>query len=115
MPSKTALTLSAMLLLVGAWGCSTEPPSVRVFNERSSKANLQIKPNSGNTFNINDVAGGTATGFQDISTGQYVVTASIQDESASPTVGFNASDDNNYTIVVVSGNPPTLRVDSSGK
>jgi len=107
--------LFALFLLAGLPGCSTEPPSLRVFNERSSKANLQIKPDAGNTFNINDLAGGTGTAYQDISTGGYVVTATIQDETVSPEVRFVASEDNNYTVVVVNSTPPTLRVDTSGK
>ena len=42
-------------------------------------------------------------------------TASIQNESVTPTTTFNNTNDNNYTIVVVNSNPPTLRVDSSSK
>jgi hypothetical protein len=43
------------------------------------------------------------------------VTAVIQDVSVSPTVSFAAEEDNNYTIVIVNSNPPTLRVDSESK
>ena len=115
MSSRGLAVLFALPILVGVLGCSNEPPSLRIFNERSSKGNLQVKPDAGNTFNINDIAGGTGTAYQDISTGGYVVTATIQNETASPEVRFVASEDNNYTVVVVNSTPPTLRVDSSGK
>ncbi len=107
--------LAVLVLLTVFIGCSTEPPSVRVRNERPTKANVQYKQANGNTVNINDVAGGQVTGFQDIVTGQTDVTAVIQDESVSPKVGFRAEEDNNYTIVVVNSTPPTLRVDSESK
>ena len=106
--------LIAFTFTIGLIGCSKEPPSVRVYNQRSTKANVQIKTSS-NTINQNDVAPGTATNYQNISEGQCEATASIQNESVSPTTTFNAANDNNYTIVIVNGNPPTLRVDSSSK
>jgi hypothetical protein len=109
------IVLFTLLLLVGLSGCSSDPPSMRIFNERASKANLQIKPDAGNTFNINDVAGGTGTAYQDISAGGYAATATIQNETVSPEVHFVASENNNYTIVVVNSTPPTLRVDTSEK
>jgi hypothetical protein len=107
--------LCSIVVVLGLSGCSTEPPSARIFNERSTKANIQLKPQAGNTININDVAGGAATVYQDIGTGMHLATATIQNESVSPTVAFDASDGNNYTVVVVNSTPPTLRVDASGK
>jgi hypothetical protein len=115
MSSKAVLTFAIALVLIGVLGCSKDPPSVRVFNERPSKANVQFKFPSGNTININDVASGAASPYQDIVTGPSAVTATIQSESVSPRVDFNASENNNYTIVVVNSTPPTLRVDESGK
>jgi hypothetical protein len=115
MCSKFAVILALASLLVFATGCSSKPPSVRIMNEGPTKANMQIKAQSGNTININDVAGGTATNYQDINTGPQLVTAVIQTESVSPSVSFNADEDNNYTIIVVNSTPPTLRVDASGK
>lgn len=108
-------TLAVFLLAVGFLGCSSDPPSVRVRNERANKANVQYKQANGNTVNINDVAGGQVTGFKDIVTGRVDVTAVIQNEDVSPTVAFSAEEDNNYTIVVVNSTPPTLRVDSESK
>ncbi len=95
-------------------GCSEEPPSVRVSNERVNKANVQIKTVT-NTINQNDVSGGTVTNYQDVPEGKIDVTAVIQNESVSPTTSFNASSDNNYTIVILNGDPPLLKVTVTGK
>ncbi len=108
-------SLAILVLFAGLIGCSSDPPSVRVRNERANKANVQYKQANGNTVNINDVVGGQVTGFQDIVTGRTDVTAGIQNEDVSPTTIFQAEEDNNYTIVVVNSTPPTLRVDSESK
>jgi len=43
--------------------------------------------------------------------GAYTVTAVIQNEAISPTVTFTALRDVSYTLVVLIGATPTLRVD----
>ncbi len=96
-------------------GCSKESPSIRVFNERTSKVNVQLKTPTGNTININDVDGGRGTVYQDIQTGPWTASATIQSESASPSVSFNADENKYYVVVVTSATPPTLRVDVSDK
>ncbi len=107
--------LAVLVLFAVFLGCSSDPPSVRVSNQLTTKANVQYKQSNGNTVNINDVAGGQVTGYRDIVTGRTDVTAVIQDVAVSPTVSFAAEENNNYTIVVVNTNPPTLRVDSESK
>ena len=42
----------------------------------------------------------------------YTVTAVIQNESVSPTVTFTATEDATFTLVVITGATPTLRVDT---
>jgi hypothetical protein len=96
-------------------GCSSDPPSGRVRNERPTKANVQFKQASGNSININDVEGGQVTNFQDLIAGRIDVTAVIQDQAVSPAVSFLAEEDHNYTVVVVNSTPPTLRVDAESK
>jgi len=116
MSARALLSLSATLaLLIGLSGCSSDPPSARIFNERATKANVQLKFQDGNTININDVATAASTNYQDINTGMCVATATIQSESVSPTASFNAEEDMNYTVVVVNSTPPTLRVDATDK
>lgn len=109
------VVVAALAVLSSFTGCSDEPPSVRVTNLRLTKANVQIKQADGNTINHNDIALGMTSNFQDIAEGNVVVTAGIQNESVSPTTTFKASNDNNYTIVILVGDPPTLRVDALGK
>lgn len=95
-------------------GCSEEPPSIRVSNERTNKANVQIKTVT-NTINQNDISGGAVTNYQDVPEGKIDVTAVIQNETVSPAASFNASNDNNYTIIILNDNPPSLKVNVTGK
>ena len=111
---KTLLYIIVLAFSIGIIGCSTDPPSVRVRNERTDKANVQIKTTT-TTINQNDVNAGSTTNYQEVAEGNIEATASIQNESVSPTTTFNATNDNNYTVVVVNSNPPTLRVESSSK
>lgn len=113
---KTQIAVVAALAVFSSFtGCSDDPPSIQVANQRATKANVQFKQADGNTVNLNDVSGGTTTVLQDIGEGVIQVTAVIQDESVSPTTAFVASEDNNHTIVILAGVPPTLRVDTRGK
>ncbi len=111
---KNLLALLLLFVLTTV-ACSSEPPSVRVKNERTTKANVQIKMSNANTININDVQGGTATPYQEIAEGVSVATAVIQNETVSPTTQFTAAKDRNYTIVILQGQIPSLRVDSEDK
>jgi hypothetical protein len=109
---KILFLITGLIMFATFIGCSEEVPSFRVHNERSTKANVQIKPANGNTINVNDVELGQTTPFQNISEGKTEITAVIQNETISPEITFNASNDYNYTIVVTNTNPPTLRIDS---
>jgi len=96
-------------------GCAEEEPSVRVLNERPTKANVQVKPKTGNTININDVAAGQQSSFQNIAEGACEATAVIQNESVSPAVNFTTENDYNYTIIVANTTPPTLKINAEKK
>src|SRR3989339_915980 len=108
---KNLLALLLLLILTTV-ACSSKPPSIRVSNQRSTKANVQVKLENTNTININDVASGATTSYQEISEGAVLVTAVIQNESVSPVISFNADRDKNHTIVVLTSTPPTLRIDT---
>lgn len=111
---KMLFYAAAVILIILVTGCSDEPPSIRTQNQFSAKANVQYKT-SNNTINQNDVAAGITTNYQDISEGNVQVTATIQSSSVSPTTEFNASNNNNYTIVIINSNPPVLKVNSEEK
>jgi len=68
--------------------CTSEPPSVRVLNRRTNKANVQIKSANGNTINFNNVETNQTTSYQEISEGYQQATAVIQNESFSPYIFF---------------------------
>jgi hypothetical protein len=89
---------------------SSTPPQFRVHNIRLTKANLQIQTSGGNTININDVGHDSTTTYQSASQGLIEATATIQNETVSPTTSFNAANGGSYTIVVDTTTPPTLKV-----
>lgn len=103
-----------LFLIVAFIACSDEPPSFRVKNEYTSKANVQIKTTA-NTENINDVQPGTATNYKEVAEGRVEVTAEIQGVTEEPTGVFNAEVDKNYTVVITNANPPLVRIDVSDK
>lgn len=106
--------LSIIILVLAFIACADEPPGMRVKNERTSKANVQIKTVN-NTINHNDVQPGTTTNYQEVAEGAIEVTAEIQNETDSPLKNFTAQNNNNYTIVIVNSTPPTIRVDVTDK
>ncbi len=110
-----AIVTIYLITLIGLIGCSDDPPSVRIVNQNANKANVQVKPLSGTTININDVQPATASPFQDIPEGTYELTAGVQNESVSAMGAFNATNNNNYSVVILPTSPPTLRVDTQGK
>lgn len=111
---KKLLTLLLVIVLTTV-ACSTKPPSIRVANQRSTKANVQVKFENANTININDVAGGATTSYQEISEGTVAITAVIQNEAVSPLISFTAQKDKNHTIVILNSTPPALRIDTDDK
>ena len=106
------LGILGLAFIVVLAGCAkATDPKFRVHNERASKANVQIQTSGGNTININDVGAGQSTEFQTCAEGNIAATAVIQNESLSPKISFYAVKDTRYTIVIVTGVNPVLRVD----
>jgi starvation-inducible outer membrane lipoprotein len=112
---KLMLLFTVLSLFVVLTGCKDEPPSIRIKNERQTKANVQIQQSNSNTININDVQGGRISAYQDVAEGGKTATAVIQSESVSPSINFSTSNNNNYTIVILNEATPKLRVDVSSK
>lgn len=112
---KNIFKASAIFILVFSFiACSEEPPSFKIKNDRTTKANVQIKTID-NTINFNDVQPNTITDSRDIAEGSVSIKAEIQNETDEPTGGFNASNDNNYTVVILNSTPPSIRIDISSK
>lgn len=110
--NRIPVSILCLTFLFSIMGCSEESdPNIRIRNERADKANVQIQTTGGNTININDVTAGQTTSYQYVAEGNVTVTAVIQNESVSPTATFFAAKDEHYTIVILAGDTPTLRVD----
>ena len=106
--------LTIIILVITFIACSDEPPSFRVKNERSTKANVQIKTVT-NTININDVLPGTITNYREVPEGIVEISAEIQNETDEPTGSFNAENNKNFTIAIVNSTPPSIRIDVTDK
>ncbi|MFA6467643.1 MAG: hypothetical protein WCW35_02015 [Bacteroidota bacterium] len=109
---KILAHILAVVIVLAMIGCSEEDPQFRIRNERLDKANVQIQTSGGNTVNINDVASGQTTAYSTVAEGNTAVTAVIQNESVSPSAKFNCEMDERYTVVLQTGNPPTIRIDN---
>jgi len=109
---KIMFGILSILFLITITSCGTETdPEFRIINQRLTKANVQVQTSGGNTININDVTTGQVTAYQSTAEGNIIITAVIQNEAVSPTVTFMARKDKQYTIVILTGNVPSLRVD----
>ena len=106
----SVVTVLVLALLASA--CSQDPPRVRVRNERPTEVDVELKPPSGATIHIDDVAPGTTTAYATLNAGIYEVDANITGVSASVETFFSADTDRQYTVVVVNSTPPTVRIDS---
>ena len=104
-------TLLIACILLSLSACSTDPPRVRISNQRAEITDVQLKRSSGNTYNFNDVGPNSATGYTEVEPSNYEVDANMEGVSPSATTFFTADEDESYTIVVLNTTPPTLRVD----
>ena len=111
--------MKPFILILAAWlvvvlgSCSKSdpsPPQFRVQNNRTTNASLQVKTSGGSTININNVAPGTTSNYQQVATGQVDITVQIQGESGDFTATFMALNDKSFTIVVANTTPPTVTV-----
>ncbi len=86
-------------------------PRFRVQNTCKTDAILQIKTSGGNTININNVAPGTISAYQEVAPGIVEVTIMIQGDSNNPYIGtFVAVYNQTFTIVVKQTTPPSVTV-----
>ncbi len=104
-------TVFSFCLLISLASCSTDPPRVRISNQRTEITDVQLKRSSGNTYNFNDVGASSATGYTEVEPSNYEVDAKVEGISASATSYFTADEDESYTVVILNTTPPTVRVD----
>ncbi|MBI5214323.1 MAG: hypothetical protein HY960_01060 [Ignavibacteriae bacterium] len=109
MNSFFRFSIFASLLFILS-SCTTEPPKVRVSNQRSEVIDVQLKRTQANTINLNDIAGNSSTGYIDLSPYIYEVDAKVEGISQSGTTHFTAEEDKSYTIIVSAANPPVVTV-----
>ncbi len=108
-------TVLSIAILLGTSGCSTDPedtpPKFRVRNERATSASLQVKTSGGNTININNVAPGVTTEYQEVAEGTVQVTVTVQGLQTDFEGTFEAQKNRLFTVAVANTEPPSVRVD----
>jgi hypothetical protein len=113
MSRKCLLLLAAACLALA--GCNQDP-TVRVRNERTGAANIQLQTvpaGASATLTFSGVEGGSVTAYQDLAAGRYLVHAALQGDTSPADVQFDALETQKYTIVVYGETAePVLRVDT---
>lgn len=105
---KILLSLLGTLIFLFINGCSKNTePQFRISNEHIEKVNVKIETAAGHKFTISDVEPGKTTNYQTVSVGNLTITSVDQNES----ISFLAAKNSNYTIVISTGKPPSLRLD----
>ncbi len=111
----------AAFLLISISGCAGGgfvpskqggiPPTFRVQNTCNSDASLQVKTSGGNTININNVAPGTISAYQNVEPGIVEVTVVLQGQTNNPYTGtFVAVNNQTFTVVLKPTTPPSITV-----
>ncbi len=102
---KSILSLAVIVFL---FGCShNNTPQFRIHNDQSSKVNVKVQTSGSGNFTINDVEPGQTTSYQIAPEGNITATDVIQNES----ISFLAKKNTQYTIVINTGKPPSLKMD----
>lgn len=113
MINTTKLVLATVTLCaIVMSGCSKDKPRVRVNNQRGEITDVQLKRQSGNTYNINDVVPNSTTGYIEVEVSNYEIDAKPEGSTGSATSFFLAEEDKSYTVVVLNTTPPSIRVDT---
>lgn len=80
MKTLSAILITLVLIIISACSdnCDMENPTVRLVNNGTDKADIQIKTSGGNTENINNIEPGTSSPPRSFAPGEIDFTISIQ-------------------------------------
>lgn len=88
-------------------GCENQNPTVKLVNNGTGKADIQIKTSNGNTENINNVEPGTSSERRSFAQGDIEFTISIQGEAETVVYMLTTLFCNNYTVTINEDNTVT--------
>lgn len=88
-------------------GCENQNPTVKLVNNGTGKADIQIKTSNGNTENINNVEPGTSSEKRSFSPGDIEFTISIQGEADPVVYVLTTLFCNDYTVTINEDNTVT--------
>ena len=88
-------------------GCENQNPTVKLVNNGTGKADIQIKTSNGNTENINNVEPGTSSEKRSFAPGDIEFTISIQGEADPVVYVLTTLFCNDYTVTISEDNTVT--------
>lgn len=88
-------------------GCENQNPTVKLVNNGTGKADIQIKTSNGNTENINNVEPGTSSERRSFAPGDIEFTISIQGEADPVVFKLTTLFCTDYTVTINEDNTVT--------
>ena len=88
-------------------GCENQNPTVKLINNGTGKADIQIKTSNGNTENINNIEPGTSSEKRSFAPGKIEFTISIQGVQDPIEYELSTSYCHDYTVTINEDNTVT--------
>ncbi len=110
MKKVVLLVLVSLLLFTIACsddGCENQNPTVKLVNNGTGKADIQIKTSNGNTENINNIEPGTSSARRSFAPGDIEFTISIQGKADPVVYMLTTLFCNDYTVTINEDNTVT--------
>ena len=106
---KVVLLIVFLIFTIGCSddGCENQNPTVKLVNNGTGKADIQIKTSNGNTENINNIEPGTSSEKRSFAPGDIEFTISIQGESDPVVYMLTTLFCNDYTVTINEDNTVT--------
>ncbi|MBK8943641.1 MAG: hypothetical protein IPM32_00075 [Ignavibacteriae bacterium] len=98
------LVIAFCLTVFGCSNCDGENPTVKLVNNGSGKADIQIKTSGGNTENINNVLVGTVSSKRSFDEGNIEFTINIQGVNEPIVYNLKVSSCRDYIVTINADN-----------
>jgi hypothetical protein len=105
--SRSLLLLASVCALAtGCKKCKDEDPRVRIANNGTQRASVQVQTSGGNTVNLNNVEPGTTSSYASYAAGQATFTLKVNNVDYAKTL--NVAKCHEYTIAIDRSNVITV-------
>lgn len=109
------LSIAGLLLLtIVLSGCLPEPPTIRAYNQYMKKVDVEVSQLRRTVF-LHDVREGTSSAIKVIGEGDSEAKAYIEGSSSPLVSRFKITNNNLYTVIIVNGTVPRIKISIEGK